>query len=327
MVDRLIGKLDRPQLPHPNCFFLDWKTKTAVWCDLKDETDIIKFQVNVNWSELGLKITLASNCTPGDTVQTTSEIPVSYLKSHLQKSIRRSNPYKSLKTASALIRTDPGEFLRRVLIIAIEDSLPLDGYAVLTWFMSATSKGYTMNQEQIDYCLGYTYDLAKSTNYERFMVEEQQRIPELRGIPDEGKNLVYSILFREAYGGLPNDKKLCRQICNLWVKRWHTGSSHLQLLKRQVKFISPATDSLHFNDWYLAALDFHCCPNLIQHVHEKFDQYSEHQIKLAIWHDSSCLTNKKNISASSTTQDFHGQIWSAIKKVVHAYATYIIYKM
>jgi hypothetical protein len=213
-----------------------------------------------------------------------------------------------------------------VLIIAIEDSLPLDGYAVLTWFMAAHSKGYTLNSDQIDYCLGYTYDLAKCSYYERCPVDEQ-RMPDLTNVPVEGKDLVYSLLFREAYGGLANDKKLCRQVCSLWVKRWQTGSIHLQRLKREVKFISPSTDTLFFNDWYLAALDFHCCPNLLQHVREKFDQYSEPQIKMAIWYGSSSLTNKKNISALSHTPDSHEEIWNAIKKVVHAYATYIIYKM
>ena len=319
--------------PPVNCFYLCWADKTAVWMVQSQVPQSGKpgFHAVVNWPEHRTKITLMAD-DPGGTPGTSASpplIPVSYLKSHLQKSIRRSNPYKTIKTASELLKGDLGEFLRRTLIIALEDTLPLDGYAVLTWFMAAHSKGYALTPDQIAWCLGYVYDLAKCPVYEKI----PKKLPDLRltDVPvGPACDLVTSILFREAYGGTPGDKNLCRQAASMWAQRFQTNSFHLTRLTRSpVKSITPATDGLHFNDWYLAAIDFHCCPALIPHVREKFDMFTEEQIKGAIWHCNSALTDKENIGLPTDGPAIQTAtpIWLAIKKVVKAYASYTIYKL
>ena len=254
-----------------------------------------------------------------------------FLKSHLQKAIRRSNTYKAIKTACDLIRSNLGEFLRRILIIAVEDALPLDGFPVLVWFMAAVTKGYKLSSEQITWCLGYVYDLAKCPHYDP-IVAGMPVLPlknmRLHTLPENGKNLIYSMLFRESYGGLPGDKIMYRQSSTIWANRWHTNSTHLELLTRRVKYISPSDEGLLFNDWAVAAVDFHCS-NVLQHVHEKFDDYTEEQIKQAIWYGSSSLTNKKPIipTVGSPAQLEALALWKKIKKTVQAFGSYNIYKL
>ena len=314
---------------HPTCFYLCWKKNTAEWCNADDHKDAV-FRTYVKWPTFKRDILIASDEPSSGTVGgIDSQIlkNMSYLKSHLQKSIRLSNAYRAILTACELIENDMSTFLRRILIIAIEDALPLEGYEVLTWFMSAHSKGYILNTEQIRWCLKYVYDLAKCPHYDQVNPSAVD-ITNLRLqiLPLEGKTLIYSILFRETYGGLKHDMQLCQNIAVLWAARFHTKSLHLSLLKRVSGYIIYTSRGLAPRDWYLSAIDFHTCPNLIAFIREKYDHYTELELKLTIWHLSSSRTNKKNIGIDYHLRgnELYLGIWKEIKKSVQAYAWHII---
>ncbi|GHP04243.1 hypothetical protein PPROV_000299700 [Pycnococcus provasolii] len=67
-------------------------------------------------------------------------VPV--VKSALQKNVRLRRPAAAARCARALARLHPFECARRLIIIAIEDSVLHPAMPVLAWMMSATSKGF-----------------------------------------------------------------------------------------------------------------------------------------------------------------------------------------
>jgi len=259
-----------------------------------------------------------------------SYINKEYLKSHLQKVIRRSNPYKALKTAWHFLDLDISDFLRRLAIIALEDCLPLEGFANVVWFMAAISKGYHISNEQICWILGYVYDLALCTRYEQINHDPQlqMRNIRMRTLDGDGKNLVYSIALRRSFGGMRGDKDMCLNAAKLWSARYNTKSLLLPLLKRDLKFITPPTAEMRKSEWVVGAIDFHCCPNIVTAMWEKHDEFTEDQIRQAIWHCSSSVTHKENIGEelAQRTPQRYLDIWKVIKKDFLSYARFLLEK-
>ena len=336
MVERLIKTLDgSPLKTHPSCFFLSWPDHVAQWIPISQlDKSSVQFSCYVKWKELRGEVLVATDYQ-GKNFTIELDNPYTnkdYLKSHLQKVIRRSNTYKALKTAVHFIDLDLPGFLRRLSIIALEDALPIEGYSTIIWFMSAVSKGYILSMEQICWCLGYVYDLCQCSHYEQVDTEIEPKIKDMRlySLSDEGKNLVYSILFRQCYGGLKGDKSLCRVASCIWAGRYHCKSRFLPLLQRDEKFITFPTEVLFRQEWVIAAIDFHCCPNIIYSLLEKHDEYSEDDIRSAIWHCNSSLTNKKLIGSDMNKRTPRNEklilIWKDIKKDCLSYARFMLEK-
>jgi hypothetical protein len=163
MVDRLIKNLNGNTLNlHPTCFYLSWTDSgptpkyKATWCNYRDiDRSKNKFATTIKWKDMNMDLVLATDYVdePYSVNMTNIYRSREYLKSHLQKVIRRSNPYKALLTAWHFLDLDLHDFLRRLCIIAVEDALPLDGYANLVWFMAAVYKGYKPGNSQIGWIL------------------------------------------------------------------------------------------------------------------------------------------------------------------------------
>lgn len=338
MVDRLIKTVNgKKPLFHPNCLYLSWTEDgptpqyKATWCsyrhiDLKKN----KFSVYVKWKDLNTDIMIATDYVgePYNIDMINVYHNKEYLKSHLQKVIRRSNPYKALKTAWHFLDLDLHDFLRRLAVIAVEDCMPLDGYANIVWFMAAVSKGYLPDNRQICWILGYVYDLAQCPKYEQIEHNDTLTIKNIKtkSLSQDGKNLIYSILLRKAYGGMRSDKGMCLAAAQLWSRRYSTDSLHLKYLVRENKFITPPISLLDKSEWVIGAIDFHCCPSIIQSIWEKHDQYTEEDIKKAIWHCSSSVTNKENIGLDLNQRNptEHLHLWKDIKKDFLSYAKFVL---
>ena len=341
MVERLLKTFDGKKIQiHPTCFYLEWDADVpnARWLSLDElPKDKVQFSSYAKWKDLRYDVYVASDTKnlTGSTLHVQQDYHnVSYLKSHLQKVIRRSNSYKALKTAWNFMDLDLSDFLRRLAIIALEDCLPLDGFPVLIWFLAAVSKGYILNDAQVCYILGYVYDLSRCTYYEQHVHNDDklptQRDMRLFTLSPEGKNLIYSILFRQSYGGMKSDAAMCRVAALAWANRYHTKSRFLKLLSRPSKYITPPSCGLGKSEWVLASIDFHCCPNIIGAMWEKHDQYTEDEIRSAVWHCSSSVTDKKIL-----TEDLHQrnmtdsklcEIWRVIRKDFLGYAKFMLEK-
>lgn len=319
----------------PNCFYLDWTQYTAHWI-LIDELNQsqVKWSRYIKWQDRD--ILLAANLGSNNLTQTLNQNQnnqtqtqnhtcdnISYLKSHLQKCIRRGNVAKSLKTAMHMFKLDPIAMLRRTAIITVEDCLPLKGYSVLLWFIAALSKDYTLSDSQIGWLLGYIHDLAKCPYYEQinptFAADQKKNIKNIKPCDNQDcKDLCYSLMLRYLYGGTNSDKQLCLNSALLWAIRYKTNARFIDLLNRETIFITPPKHSLSKDEWIAAAIDFHCYPGVINYLWERHDQYDEDTIKKAIWHCSSSITNKKNIATDLKQRMCDNPellgIWKTIRK-------------
>jgi hypothetical protein len=346
MVERLMKTLNgKAPTFHPSCFYLSWTDEAhglpqagripkyrATWCDYRDiDREKNKFAATVKWKDLNMDLVIATDYVgePYSITIGTTYRNREYLKSHLQKVIRRSNPYKALLTAWHFIDLDLHDFLRRLCIIAMEDCLPLDGYSTIVWFTAAVSKGYKPSDVQIAWILGYVHDLSLCKHYEQISSEPNLSLREIkmRSLEQDGKNLVYSIILRKSYGGMRGDKDMCSTAAKLWSARYNTNSCFLTMLKRKDIFISPPETEMRKSEWVIGAIDFHCCPNIIVSVWEKHDEFTELEIKDAIWHCSSSVTDKVNIAEDFKQRNptgRHLEVWRVIRKDFLSYAKFML---
>lgn len=317
-----------PVLFHPSCFYLDGYK--ARWIQLKDlPRETLAFSTAVSWKAMRMEVCIASNVSSAtEPYSITLENPCGnkeYLKSHLQKSVRRSNVYRTVKTAYHHIDANLQDFLRRLSIIAVEDALPLDGFSTLVWLMAANSKGYQLSQEQLHWCLGYAADLARC-KFMELRKHEKDSQPDIKSmrlkrLPPAGGDLVYSILFRQAYGGMEGDSMMLQHAAGMWAARYHTDSKHIASLNRRVNFITAPAEALQKEEWYLAAIDFHPCPQILAAMTEKHEEYSEADVKKAIWYCSSAITDKTDLCGQEKGKPEGSEVvWNKIRKDFSYYA-------
>lgn len=311
-MDRFLKTVDSDgfqKKPPPSYFYLDWTTRTAEWRTVENSPSQknLKFTAIVRWKDLkNLSINICSNYHAGAlnswSTTETKWTNVACLKSHLQKSIRRSDTWKALKTAFHLMELNMEQFLRRLAIIALEDSLPLEGFSVLIWFIAATSKGYILSNSQKCWCLGYVYRICEC----KWRDEPHATTPEsefslFRGklyqLPEKISTLIYSAQFRKAYGGMAGDKSMIDHLCHVWVEREIDTYDHY--LASPQNLMLPPIEPLTLNEWNLAAMDYHCCPNIITSLHDTYDDLTETEIRSAIWFCSSNLTDKRMIETGT----------------------------
>lgn len=341
MVTRLMKTLDGKKVQlHPNCLYLSWTEEGptpryhATWCSYRDiDLSKSKFSVYVKWKDYNMDVMIATDYV-GSAYTVDMENTCrnkEYLKSHLQKAIRRSNAPRALKTAWHFLDLDLHDFLRRLAIIAVEDCLPLDGYANIVWFMAAVSKGYIPSDEQICWILGYVYDLAQCGHYEQIDHDDKLTVKNVRArsLSQEGKNLVYSIMLRKAYGGMKGDKAMCMSAAKSWSARYLSNSAYLKLLVRENIFITPPICPMQKSEWIVGAIDFHCCPNIVTAMWEKHDEFTEEEIQSAIWHCSSSITDKELLGGKDgdlghRNPGMHETTWKAIRKDFLGYARFML---
>ena len=120
---------------------------------------------------------------------------------------------------------------------------------------------------------------------------------------------------------------MCLNAAHLWSARYQTKSTFLPLLERKTKFITPPEIEMMKSDWVIAAIDFHCCPYIINSMVEKHDEFTECEIKNAIWNCSSSITDKHNIAEDLGQRNptgRHLEIWKTIRKDYMSYAKYML---
>lgn len=317
--------------PPPSYFYLNWSTKTAEWRTINNTPPKCKFSEEVKWKDLkDIKINICTNHIPeysqsqGYTFTDNPYSNVSYLKSHLQKCVRRSDVYRAIKTANHLMDLDINSFLRRLCIIAIEDSLPLQGFSVIVWFTAAVSKGYKMSDTQRAWCLGYVKAITECSHYDPPSHDETFNITKnkLYRLSTGHSDLIYSLQFRKSYGGMHGDKTMLNNASKKWVNRTDT----LDILKSKIQFVTPPEDVLHLNEWNVAAIDFHCCHKIIHSLEDKYEEYGEDDFKKAIWYFSSSVTNKIPITKQESDTDTvkYEKIWHDIRKNFNSLAKFYL---
>ena len=163
----------------------------------------------------------------------------SHLKSALQKNVRRKRSKSAVKCALALLRVDVIQFIRRMMIIILEDSILHPSLPLLAWLLLATSKGYIINSNTlIDAMLNIVKEVASSncrdpdrgrdgirenSEHTLFKDEDQTSKSLLLSSDNMSNNqnecIIKSILCRQRFGGMVGDMKMLGRYSYLWYNR------------------------------------------------------------------------------------------------------------
>ena len=228
-----------------------------------------------------------------------------YLLSHLQKSIRRMDDIKSVKTAKHLIDLNIQSFLRRLPILMMEDVTIHESASIVVWLMIAISKGFKMRYEMIKWLLGIIYYLSNETiktNYHKNIKDKTEW-----NIDDEKLNtLLYCLRFRKCYGGMKGDLDMIEYYI------YHLSNKNIDYKDNKIPIIKIEMEDLDKKEWIYQANDFHCNRYIISKIQRYFPKLKEEKLKELIWKFSSSLNKRENIIYDKKLQSE----WDKIKKVV-----------
>ena len=196
--------------------------------------------------------------------QVTESYPVSFLKSNIQKCMRRNLLEACLSTTQQLLRQDPTECLRRLPVIIAEDTgLHHESYDLLVWIMAAQSKGYQVTVEDEQLILGaVTTACSLPFRYHRHDKGQETTIP------DKG----FSMLLRSCYGGMKGDQAFLRELAQ--------RADQLECGREWISI--PPFPVFTVDQMIPEAIDFHCSPSILSWCHEKTNLDIDH-IRSAIW--------------------------------------------
>jgi len=296
-------------------FYLNWVTQKAQWLPTLP-TDIT-FHTTIKWVDTIQLVGYFPNETQNFTVTETYYTNSAFLKSHLQKAIRRSQSHLALKTAYHLFGLDVTQLLRRLAIIMIEDVYLMESFSTLIWLTAAQSKGFHLRESQLHWILGLVWNLGEAT-YRDPVLEHKKFTSKYN------HSVIYSLQFRKAFGGTADDKKLLDSVSQIWVERLQTNSK--KLCDTPVYFISPPETPLELSEWILPAIDYHVAPNILSILIDKYEELEHDQLKEAIWIWSSSYNNK-TAPAETTNAKETEAIWKMIRAQYYGIAEYFLTKM
>ena len=133
-----------------------------------------------------------------------------FIKSHLQKCVRRQKKKLAVSSALELIKLDMNDFIRRLAIIMIEDSDIFSFLPTIIWFMVAISKKYQLTISDVEYLLGCVRSITKcSTKFDYDNIEEPNVL--------EPNDNIYNncLLLRINYGGMKGDMVMLKKAVNV----------------------------------------------------------------------------------------------------------------
>ncbi len=229
-----------------------------------------------------------------------------YLLSHLQKSVRRMDSVKSVKTAKHLIDLDLISFLRRLPIIMLEDVTIHESISVIIWLMIAISKKFVMKVEIVKWLLGVVYYLSNEviqTSYSK-EINEHQWDPQLYS--NKINIVLYSLRFRKCYGGMKGDMEMIEYYIGLII------NNQLQIADDKIPIIKIEMDPLLREDWIYQANDFHCNRYILNSIQKYYPYLHQDYIKELIWKFSSSINKRGLILQEQKYVDD----WNLIKRKV-----------
>ena len=275
------------------------------------------------------------------------------MKSHLQKCVRRRLREKALQTAAFLILSDFNLFARRLPLIMLEDARLHRCFPVLIWLTAALSKGLPVTRRIVNYLYSVVAWLCEEEQESfhvndlwRFSQQDLEKLPSVKQLcgqaesfEAETRNLLLSLLLRREYGGLEGDIRMimayhrlisstavetekeeecCELISDgsllkerafLRVQEEHLSHSAIRAL-----VLDAAVRPMPLREVELCAVDFHCYPEMLVVLAREFLQFSEEQMRAAIWHFSSKRNSRVQISLVELGREERVlHVWQAIK--------------
>jgi hypothetical protein len=251
---------------------------------------------------------------------------VSYLKSHLQKCIRKQNDTWALPSASHFMKLDEIEFLRRLPIIMIEDVFLHESLTTIIWIMIAVSSTKFKMQKYIyEWLFGIIYVLCKidkkdiinyDDDYDTSLLSNIIDSYNTSNLKDNELSLLYSIHIRISYGGMEGDMKFLKNVAHIWFQRFK--NKIVKVNNMIVRPISISISEMKLEDWDLSAIDFHCNNKLLKFINKKYEDISIDEIKKLIWMNSSRKNTRVNYEI------YNEEKWNIIKDYVIKTQKYLL---
>lgn len=301
-------------------FYVDWTLENPKGQWLIDRPSKINYEATVKWRDMGYYITIC-----GYNEEKEYPLPleedyknVSLLKSHLQKCVRRQLNGKAVATAWHLMKMDFNSLLRRLPIIMIEDVSLRDSFSTLMWLVCAISKDYKITKKQIIWILDLVDSMCSDIIYDRsdtLYPKEQietdcskwyKLIEKNDMLTREKKDLLISVLLRVSYGGMKGDMRLLYNFVGYGYMKDRIQSYPIKETRIDIENIK----DLQLSEIEHASIDFHCFPSILNQLQSEYKQYTEDEIKRAIWECNSKY-NKRDIFE---VDDHWREIWEKIKQ-------------
>jgi hypothetical protein len=341
-------------------FYIDWNVANPLATWLIKKPKDVSFSCTVKWYHVGDIIICCKN--KDSITDESNELMLqniekinsklfdekrqllSFMKSHLQKCIRRQKGIETLKSAKELLLLDKNEFLRRISIIMFED-VKLKLYFVnFVWLMVACSKGYKIEEYHLDYIFKYTYDMVCEKNIDTFNYEDKciekngvdkflDKVNVNKNISDENKDILYCIGLRISYGGMGGDiDMLCYYAQQYFYFFEENGKSIKNFDTELCKDINAKyVFGLHFEkieDFICNGVDYHCFPGIIKDIKEDIGyKYSDEQLKTCIWEYNSKTNTRKDNQIDESKISNIKNIWEDINKVLYKHQLIILEMM
>lgn len=330
--------LNLPDYSLPNYFFLEKRDNEFLARFHRSKPPEVKFTFRSEVSWAGSKLVVCTDVTAGvlpklrrpdsDSVPFCQRnLPLEtryrnlpFIKSHLQKCIRRQDAARAIKTAVHFIKMDLMGFLRRITIIALEDVCMQSEYLVAVWLLAACSKGFLISGELLEFLLGYVQGLCQMDYKDSAISFEDPSLhpslPSFTAASElvwslslEERSWVFALKLRKSFGGLKGDQNLLENLSRHWADRFSRKLDSVECYEPFQRFkcnpISPQkVQPLQLQEWQLAALDFHVC-DIVRRIIAGYEHIatlsqprlapiSEPIVQSILWNCSSGL-NKREI--------------------------------
>ncbi len=252
---------------------------------------------------------------------------IPYLKSHLQKNIRKMDFHLAIPTAVHLIKLDLVELLRRLPIIMIEDVMLHESFTTLIWFMVAiSSTNFGLKKDMYEWLLGLIYVLSNIPNKDIIQYSE---LPEEKLIDKfqtyhelsiDQASLLYCFHLRSAYGGMNCDIDMLTQYANIWYKRFKGEIPNSISINRDrirpILFYS--VKPLDVSEWDLSAIDFHCNTKLCELISKRYPEFTQDELKKIIW------INSSSINKRTPQRIYEPENWNKLKEYILRTQKYLL---
>tara|TARA_B100001093_G_C26844215_1_gene1021979 strand:- start:1291 stop:2214 length:924 start_codon:yes stop_codon:yes gene_type:complete len=229
------------------------------------------------------------------------------LKSNLQKCVRLGKTEEALVTALNLIQIDLFNFVRRLIIISIEDvGVVLDNIELLVFLLMSYQNIEITNeiiQELLltvySLCVYPTKHIPSSDNTELDYLEY-----------DYNDTKLVSLIIASEYGGFHGDILLYKKMINSFDRKILSVKKGNLILTR----------GINRNDILISSVDHHCNPLIIDYITENTHLKGD-IIKSLIWNNSS------KINYRESHEIIDNEVWKNVTKFQRKYALQIISKM
>jgi hypothetical protein len=268
-----------PNIKNSKSLQLSLENKTIDIC-LVDNTEL-----NVEFN-IESKIDFNPNSSPPDRICT--NIP--FLKSNLQKAIRRKNTDASLTSCQSMLLQDPPQLLRRLPIIATEDVRWTNWMNHIVWLMVwYGNQKNIISPQHWSFILGVVVQLSNME--EVFDYSKWNPLTFDFDIEKEWEKqprdmFLFSMLVREKYGGTSNDKSLIKYTAFQYSRDPKTSILNIESVPLYIGKIDMKSD--HFLP---EAIDFHCS-DILKKIQKQF-RMDYLQLKKWMWDFRSSFNVRK----------------------------------